>query len=80
MRIVTGDVLVSYWPIFFPSLVTVAEVFGKINLTQFKLLLVFSGRGRVGGGGGSWIYPMAIHKSLRAPMFTKCNKLVIEVL
>ena len=40
MRIVTGDVLVSYWPIFSPSLVTVAEVFGKINLTQFKLLLV----------------------------------------
>ena len=61
MRIVTGDVLVSYWPIFSPSLVTVAEVFGKINLTQFKLRLVETKVENVvstffwsrrGGGGG----------------------------
>ena len=32
--IVTGDVSVSYWLIFSPSLVTVPEVFAKVNSTQ----------------------------------------------
>ena len=33
--IVTSDVLVSYWPIFPLSPVTVPEVFAKVNSTQF---------------------------------------------
>ena len=33
--IVTWDAPVSYWPIFFLSLVTVAEVFAKVNSAQF---------------------------------------------
>ena len=34
--IVTGDAPLSYWPNFFPlSLVTIPEVFAKINSTQF---------------------------------------------
>ena len=36
--IVTGDAPVSYWPIFLPSLVTVPEVFAKVNSTQFPLV------------------------------------------
>lgn len=33
--IVLGDALVSYWPIFFLSLVTTSEVFAKVNSAQF---------------------------------------------
>ena len=33
--IVTGDAPVSYWSIFFPSLVTYPEVFAKVNPIQF---------------------------------------------
>ena len=36
LLITTGDVLVSYWPMFFLSLVTVPEVFAKVNSTQFS--------------------------------------------
>ena len=36
--IVTGDVPVSYWPIFFLSLVTVPEVFAWVNSAQFLLV------------------------------------------
>ena len=32
--IVTGGTPVSYWPIFFLSLVTIPEVFAKVNSTQ----------------------------------------------
>ena len=32
----TGNMLVSYWPMFFLSLVTVPEVFAKVNSTQFS--------------------------------------------
>ena len=32
---VTGDALVSHWPIFFLSLVTVPEVFAKVKSVQF---------------------------------------------
>ena len=39
--IVTWDVPVSYWPIFFPSLVSVSEVFTKVNPSQFPCF--FSG-------------------------------------
>ena len=34
--IVTGDVSVSYWPIFFPSLATVPEVFVNVNSAQSR--------------------------------------------
>ena len=35
--IVTGDVSVSYWPIFFfPSLATVPEIFVKVNSAQSR--------------------------------------------
>ena len=34
LLIFTGDALVSYWPMFFLSLVTVPEVFAKVNSTQ----------------------------------------------
>ena len=33
--IVTGDSLDSYWPIISPSLVTVPEVFAKVNSPQY---------------------------------------------
>ena len=36
--IVTGDALVSDWPIFSLSLVTVPEVFAKVNSVQFVSL------------------------------------------
>ena len=36
--IVTGDAPVSYWPIFFLSLVTVPEVFARVNSAQFHLV------------------------------------------
>ena len=36
--IVIGDALVSYWPIFSPSLVTVPEVFANVNSAQFLLV------------------------------------------
>ena len=36
--IVTGDVPVSYWPIFFPFLVTVPEVFAGGNSSRFPSL------------------------------------------
>ena len=36
--IVTGDAPVSYWPIFFLSLVTVPEVFAWVNSAQFLLV------------------------------------------
>ena len=36
--IVTWDPLISYWPIFSLSLVTVPEVFAKANSPQFPLL------------------------------------------
>ena len=35
--IVTGDVLVSYWPIFSLSSVTVSEVFAKVNSAPVSL-------------------------------------------
>ena len=38
--IVTGDAPVSYWPIFPLSLVTVPEVFAKINSDQFPSVRV----------------------------------------
>ena len=38
LRTVTGDALVSYWPIFFLSLVTIPEVFAKVNSAQFPLI------------------------------------------
>ena len=56
---VTRDSLVSYWPIFFLSLVTVPKVFRKVNSAQFPLVskvansqkIAFSGPyGRVGRG------------------------------
>ena len=34
-RIVTGNVPVSYWPIFFPVLLTIPEVFAKVNSFYF---------------------------------------------
>ena len=36
--IVTGDAPVSYWSIFFLSLVTVPEVFAWVNSAQFLLV------------------------------------------
>ena len=36
LLIFTGDALVSYWPMFFLSLVTDPEVFEKVNSTQFS--------------------------------------------
>ena len=36
--IVNGDALVSHWPIFPLSLVTVPEFFAELNSTQFLLL------------------------------------------
>ena len=33
--IVTGDAPFSYWPIFSVSIVTVPEVFAKVNSVQF---------------------------------------------
>ena len=36
--IVTGDMPVSYWLIFSPSLVTVPKVYAKVNSTQFPSL------------------------------------------
>ena len=36
--IVTGDMPVSYWPIFSLSLVTVPKVFAKVNWAQFHLV------------------------------------------
>ena len=56
---VTGDALVSYWPIFFLSLVTIPEVFAKVNSAQFPLIskvansqkiAFFGPYGRVGRG------------------------------
>ena len=38
--IVTGDMLDSYWPIFSLSLVTVPEVFAKVNSVQFPWRLL----------------------------------------
>ena len=40
----TGDALVSYWPMFFLSLVTVPKVFAKVNSTQFPSHLFSSQR------------------------------------
>ena len=37
--IVTWDPLISYWPIFSLSLVTVPEVFAKANSSQFLSLV-----------------------------------------
>ena len=39
--IVTGDMPVSYWPIFLfaLALVTVPEVFAKVNSTQFSCFI-----------------------------------------
>ena len=38
-EIVTGDAPVSYWPIFSPvPIVTVPEVFAKVNSVQFVSL------------------------------------------
>ena len=36
--IVTGVVLISDWPIFSLSLVTVSKVFAKVNSSQFLLV------------------------------------------
>ena len=56
---VTRDSLVSHWPIFFLSLVTVPEVFAKVNSAQFPLvskvansqkIAFFCPYGRVGRG------------------------------
>ena len=41
LLITTGDALVSYWPMFFLSLVTVPEVFAKVNSTQFSSHTIF---------------------------------------
>ena len=38
--IVTGDALVSYWPIFSLSLVTVPGAFAKVNSDQFPSVRV----------------------------------------
>ena len=38
LSIVTRDALVSYWPIFSLSLITVPEVFAKVNSAQFPLV------------------------------------------
>jgi len=35
--IVTEDAPVSYWPIFSLSLITVPEVFAKVNSTQYNV-------------------------------------------
>ena len=59
LSIVTGDALVSYWPIFFLSRVTIPEVFAKVNSAQFPLvskvansqnIAFFCPYGRVGRG------------------------------
>ena len=45
---VTGDVPVSYWPVFSLSLVTVPEVFAKVNSPQLSSRIFRGGsRGRV---------------------------------
>ena len=36
---VTGEAPVSYWPISPPALVTVPEIFAKVNSTQFPTRL-----------------------------------------
>ena len=36
----TGDVLVSYWPIFSLFLLTVPDVFVKVNLLKFLFVFV----------------------------------------
>ena len=36
--ILTGDVPVSYWPVFPLSLVTVPKVFAKVNSARFLLV------------------------------------------
>ena len=36
--IVTWDALISYWPIFSLSLISVPEVFAKTNSSQFPLV------------------------------------------
>ena len=38
-EIVLGDAPVNYWPIFSLSLVKILEVFAKVNLVQFFLVL-----------------------------------------
>ena len=45
--IVTGDMPVSYWPIFSLSLVTVPKVFAKFNWAQFHLVSKVINDGRV---------------------------------
>ena len=45
--IVTGDMPVSYWPIFFLSLVTVPKVFAKVNWAQFHLVSKVINDGRM---------------------------------
>ena len=59
LSIVTRDALVSYWPIFFLPLITVPEVFAKVNSAQFPLvskvansqkIAFFCPYGRVGRG------------------------------
>ena len=61
LSIVTGDALVSYWPIFFLSRVTIPEVFAKVNSAQFPLVskvansqktAFFCPYGRVGSARG----------------------------
>ena len=44
--IVSGDVPVSYWPIFLSALVlvTVPEVFAKLNSTQFFFQFFLNGQ------------------------------------
>ena len=44
--IVTGDMPVSYWPIFSLSLVTVPKVFAKVNWAQFHLVSKVMNDGR----------------------------------
>ena len=44
LLITTGDALVSYWPMFFLPLVTVPEVFAKVNSSQFPSHLFSSQR------------------------------------
>ena len=41
--IVTGDALVSYWPVFSLTSVTVPESFAKVNSVQFFSIKVSQG-------------------------------------
>ena len=48
LSIVTRDALVSYWPIFFLSPVTVPQVFAKVNSAQFPLVSKVANSQKIG--------------------------------